>query len=383
MSGISIDSINTLLKIKYASEVAKDVNVKVGPWHEQINGNGLSAGGKYYLQPIQLGINGGVGFSDEYNLPESGTSLYDEFKVDTKNIYGVFNITKKALVTNHTPEKIVKYLTREMSSLVEALKWNMSRSLEMDSSGVLATVAGDVNATNKVVLNTVQFILPGLTVSFYNGGAIVDSARIENVDRASKTITLDKTITLTSGCKMTVYKSYGLELTGLNDIFKTDGKIYNLDRSKYSGLVPYIKEDVGEISDMAILDAINSCEDNHNISINFIRASNDVISKYLAYKQKNSLNVASMDIKGGYTAISFNGTIPIVKSKFAAEGTMDLLDSKTFQMYNLGKGEFDSESGSILQRDSGKASYTGLYTLFTEQYCRCPGGQGRLTGITA
>lgn len=382
MSGISIDSINTLLKIKYASEVAKDVNEKVGPWFEQIKGNGLSAGGKYYLQPIQLGINGGVGFSDEYALPEAATAIYDEFKVDTKNIYGVFNITKKALVTNNTPEKIVNYLTREMTSLVDSLKWNLSRSLEMQSSGILCTVTGTSSET--VTVDTVQYVLPGMMVSFYASGALLGSARIKEVDKSLKKLVFDASVKdlISVGCKITIYNSFGKELTGLNDIFESS-VIYNLERSKYSGLKPYIKNEVGEISDMVILDAINACEDNHNISIDYIRASNDVVSKYIAYKQKNNLNVASLDIKGGYKTISFNGSIPIVKSKFAPEGTMDLLDSKTFQMYNLGKGEFDSESGSILQRDSGKASYTGLYTLFTEQYCRCPGGQGRLTGITA
>ncbi len=379
---VSVQSIDKLLKIKYSNDVANGTNTMVGPWHEQIKNNGLTAGGKYYLQPIQLGMNGGVGFADEDTLPVAGTPLLEEFKVDTKNVFGVFGITLKALKVNNTPEKIVNYLNREMSSLVEAVRWNLSRSLEMDSSGILTTVNGGVNASNTVTVNSTQYLLAGLTISFYNEGVLVDSARIKNVDRATKKLTLTKAVTISDGAQITIYNSYGRELTGLNDIFKKTGKIYNLSRDDYSGLIPYIKEEAGAINDMLIMNAINECEDNMPVKIDYIRASNDVVSAYIAHKQMQGLNVASLDIKGGYKTISFNGTIPIVKSKFAPAGTLDVLDSKTFQMHSLGKGEFDDTTGSIL-RPTDKAAFTGVYALFTEQYCRCPGGQGRIKGITA
>lgn len=379
---VSVQSIDKLLKIKYSNDVANGTNTNVGPWHEQIKNNGLTAGGKYYLQPIQLGMNGGVGFSDETTLPIAGTPMLEEFKVDTKNVFGVFGITLKSLKVNDTPEKIVNLLNREMTSLVEAIRWNLSRSLEMDSTGVLTTVKVAANATNVVTVNSTQYLMPGITVSFYNDGVIVDSARIKNVDRATGKLTLTKAVTISDGALVTIYNSYNKELTGLNDIFKKTGKIYNLSRNDYSGLIPYIKAEAGAINDMLILDAINACEDNMPVKIDFIRASNDVVSAYIAHKQMQGLNVASLDIKGGYKTISFNGTIPIVKSKFAPEGTLDVLDSTTFQMYNLGKGEFDDTTGGIL-RPAADASFTGIYALFTEQYCRCPGGQGRITGITA
>ncbi len=379
---VRLSSIEKLMKIKYSNDVANGVNTNMGPWNEHIKNNGLTAGGKYYLQPIQLGMNGGVGFADEDTLPIAGTPMLEDFKVDTKNIFGVFGITLKALKVNNTPEKIVNFLNREMMSLVDAIRWNVSRSLEMDSTGVLTTVKATANATNVVTVNSTQYLLPGLTVSFYNEGVIVDSARIKNVDRATGKLTLTKAVTISEGALVTNYNSYNKELTGLNDIFKNTGKIYGLSREDYSGLIPYIKAEAGAINDMLILDAINACEDNMPVKIDYIRASNDVVSAYIAHKQMQGLNVASLDIKGGYKTISFNGTIPIVKSKFAPEGTLDVLDSKTFQMYNLGKGEFDDTGGSIF-RPTDKASYTGVYALFTEQYCRCPGGQGRITGITA
>ncbi len=377
---ISTQTIDKLLKVKYANAVMEQSNTRVSPWHELIKGNGLSAGGKYYLQPIELGLNGGVGFSNETDLPNASDPILDEFKVDTKNLFGVFEITKKALKVNQTPEKMVNLLTNTMNGLVTSLRWNLSRSLEMDHTGVLGKVKTAVTNASSVVLDNVTYIMPGLVVSFYaSGGSYVDSAKVINVARSTNTITLDKNVTVAQGGLVTIYKSYNLELTGLNDIFAKTGTIYGLNKTKYDVLLPTLKEVTGEITDADILDCINDCEDYHNVKIDYIRMSPDVEKAYLAYKQKNNLNVATLDIKGGYKEMSFNGKIPMVKSKFAPKGTLDCLDSTKFQMYSLGSGEFDNETGSILTRSAGQASYTGLYTMFTEQYCRTPGGMGRIT----
>lgn len=375
---ISTETISKLLKVKYAPNVMEQANTKVSPWHELIKGNGISAGGKHYIQPIELGLNGGVGFSNEVDLPGASDPILEEFKVETKNLFGVFEITKKALKTNQSPEKIVNLLTNAMNGLVTSLKWNLSRSLEMDHSGVLGKVKSAVTASATVVLDSVQYVMPGLVVSFYSSeGSYVDSAKVINVARGTNTLTLSKNVTVAANAFVTIYKSYGMELTGLNDIFEKTGTLYGLDKSKYDILIPYVKEE-SEINDSVILDCINECEDYHNVTIDYIRMSPDVEKAYLAYKQKNNLNVASMEIKGGYKEMSFNGKIPMVKSKFAPAGTLDCLDSSKFQMYNLGQGEFDEETGSILSRTPGQASYTGLYTVFTEQYCRTPGGMGRI-----
>lgn len=379
---ITMNTIGKLLKIKYASQVEAQANTNVSAWHELIKSNGLTAGGSYYLQPIELGLNGGVGFSNEVDLPNASDPILDEFKVETKNLFGVFGITKKVLKTNQTPEKVVNLLTNSMNSLVTSLRWNLSRSLEMDHTGVLANVAGTVNSASTVTLDSVQYLMPGLVVSFYTSdGAYTDSAKVINVERSTNKITLSKAVSVSENSMVTIYKSYGMELTGLNDIFSDAVVLYGLDKSKYDILKPTIKTST-EISDSVILDCINDCEDYHNVKIDYIRMSPDVEKAYLAYKQKNNLNVASMDIKGGYKEMSFNGKIPMVKSKFAPKGTLDCLDSTKFQMYKLGEGEFDDETGSILTRESGQASYTGLYTMFTEQYCRTPGGMGRIK-ITA
>ena len=379
---ITMNTIGKLLKIKYASQVEAQANTNVSAWHELIKLNGLTAGGKYYIQPIELGLNGGVGLSNEVDLPNASDPILDEFKVETKNLFGVFGITKKVLKTNQTPEKVVNLLTNSMNSLVTSLRWNLSRSLEMDHMGVLAKVAGAVNSASTVTLDDVQYLMPGLVISFYTSdGAYTDSAKVINVERSTNSITLSKAVSVSENSMVTIYKSYGMELTGLNDIFSKTGTVYGLDKSKYNILVPTINT-VPEISDSVILDCINDCEDYHNVKINYIRMSPDVEKAYLAYKQKNNLNVASMEIKGGYNEMSFNGKIPMVKSKFAPKGTLDCLDSTKFQMYKLGEGEFDDETGSILTRESGQASYTGLYTMFAEQYCRTPGGMGRIK-ITA
>lgn len=381
---IQTSTIDKLLKIQYSNTVADQIGHKVSEWHEQIKGNVKSAGGKEYYQPIRLSLNGGVGFSNEVDLPGEASAHLESFKLTTKNIFGTFGISLKALRTDSTPEKIVKLLNDEMDTLVKSVNYHLARSLEMKSDGVLCKVANALaTAGTTLSVDNTQFIEDGMVISIYTGTVKNHDVRVKYVDHSAKTLTLESAVTAAKGDVITNIGSLNQEFTGFGDIFSTTGTIYGLNKENFKRLIPYMKTSAGAISDLLILDMINECEKRSGVKIDFLNCSYDVITKYLQMKQANSMNVATMEIKGGYTTMTFNGMIPMVKSRFAPEGTMDVLDSKTFSMYNLGKGGFVDEAGGILQQLPGKASFAGTYAMFSEQYCCVPGGQGRLSGLTA
>ena len=381
---ITIESVEKLLKHKYADTVADQVGFKVSELHEKIKSHNKSAGGKEFIQPIKMSLNGGVAFSNETDLPDSATAFLDNFKVQTKIIFGVLNISLKALRANNTAEKIVNLLNTEMDDLVRSVKYHKARAMEGSESGVLTTVASAVStASNVITVDDTRLLEDGMVISIYTGSAKNADARIKSIDHSTKKLTLDTAITAAKGDSITNVNSLGQEYTGLGDIFATTGKIYGIDKKDFPRLVAYQKANAGAINDMLLLDAIENCEKKCGTTIDFINCSYDAISKYVDYKQKNSVNVATIDIEGGYKSLSFNGLIPIVKSRFAPAGTMDLLDTSTFQMLNLGKAGFVQETGKILEAVPGKAAYVGTFADFSELYCSVPGGQGRISGLTA
>ncbi len=381
---ITTKSIEQLLKYKYADSVADQVGVKVSEFFEKIKSHQKAAGGKEFIQPIKLSLNGGVGFSNETDLPGSATAALDNFKVVTKNIFGVLNISVKSMRANNTPEKIVNLLNNEMDDLVRSVKYHKARAMEGSESGVLTTVAAAVTtASNSITVDDTRLLEDGMVISLYTGTAKNCDARIKSIDHATKKLTLDTAITAAKGDLITNVNSLNAEYTGLADIFSATGKIYGIDKKDYPRLVAYQKGTAGAINDMLILNAIADCERRSGTTIDFINCSYDVISKYVDYKQKNSVNVSTIDIEGGYKSLSFNGLIPMVKSRFAPAGTMDLLDTSVFQILQLGKPGFVQETGNVLESVPGKAALVGTFADFSELYCSVPGGQGRLTGLTA
>lgn len=380
---VTVQSIEKLLKYKYADTIADQVGFKVSELHEKIKSHQKAAGGSQFIQPIKLSLNGGVAFSNETDLPDSATAALDNFKVTTKNIFGVLMITLKALRANGTPEKIVNLLNTEMDDLVRSVRFHKARAMEGMESGALATVGAGVTDANTITVDDTRLLEDGMVISLYTGTTKKGDARIKSIDHAGKKLVLDATVTVAKGDVITNVNSLGQEYTGLGDIFNGTSTIYGVDRKNYNRLVAYQKANAGAINDIMILDAISDCEHKSGTSIDFINCAYDVISKYVDYKQKNSVNVATMDIEGGYKSLSFNGLIPMVKSRFAAAGSMDLLDTSVFQMLQLGKPGFVQETGKILEAVPGKAAFVGTFADFSELYCSVPGGQGRLTGITA
>ena len=93
------------------------------------------------------------------------------------------------------------------------------------------------------------------------------------------------------------------------------------------------------------------------------------------------MQVQTMQIEGGFNAISFNG-IPVVADRFCPRGTMYLLNSADFKLYQLCDWQWmEGENGQILRQVPGKPVYSATLVKYAELICERPQGQGRLTDI--
>jgi hypothetical protein len=379
-----ITAVNALLKEKVAPQVANQISDNISPFYDEIKNNTIAGGGKGYFEPIQLGINGGVAFSGEVNTPEAQVNPLDRFKVDTKNLFGVMGITEK-LLRQGNAESIVNHFGWESQKLVESIKFNKKRAIEGGSDGTCALADGAVDDDYDVVVDNTNRLEVGMFVTFYDAAtkAKITTHEIKKIDEDTLTITLATKVSCGDGDIITNVDSYGLELTGLNDIFKNNNTIYGIDRTDISALHPYIKANFGAVSDEGINLAIQRIEGRRNVKINFILMAYDVQNFYMAYTKGVGQFVQSLELKGGFKTISFNGIIPMVSSRFAPNGQMDLLDTKTFKFVELGTPSFMNTGNGILDKIQNAAAYQATFCDFTELYCNKPGGQGRLTGVTA
>lgn len=388
---VTISSADAALKNYYLGVVADQLNTESNPLLARIKQTTAHVWGKDVRRLVREGINGGVGAGSEASeLPQANGNGYAQLVTSLKNLYGTIEITDKAMRASASNEgAFVNLLNDEMEGLVRASSFNLGRMLYGDGSGILGTVTAVSGTT--VTMSTVKNFAVGMTVDFLNEYGVVNTnaqgRRVNAVDRVNKKITLSgttlTTVTLPIGSGCCVQGSYGFELTGLGAIFNlSKSNIYGLSRSAHSFLNPYVKTDIGAITEAEIQTAIDTVEETSGSKINFIVCSWGVKRALTNVLAERHSFVNTVELEGGFKGISFCG-IPVIADRFCPDGTMYLLNTDDFALHQLCDWEWlADEDGCILKQVAGKPVYTATLVKYADLVCVRPCGQAMLSGIT-
>ncbi len=378
MTITTINADNTLKKY-YLSAVSDQLNSFTNPFLARIRQTTNDVVGREIKKLVRFGVNGGVAAgSEDGALPEAHGSLYTLLTTTLKNLFGTIEISDKAIRSSSTDQgAFINLLDEEMESLVRSASYNMSRMLFGDGSGKLGKVA--TASGTKCTVDDVTNFTDGMQVDLYNGSNKVETnILIKAVDRDAKSLVLSKSITAEAGYDFYAAGSRNSELTGLGSIFST-ASLYNNSRTDNAWLKPYTKE-VEELTEDEIQLAIDKVEEKSGGKINFIMCSWGVrrqLVKLLSQYHK----AETLELEGGYKAISFNG-IPVVVDRFCPKGTMFLLNTDDFVLHQLCDWEWlEDEGGKILKQVPGKAVYSATLVKYADLVCYRPCGQAKLTGI--
>ncbi|MBE5764150.1 MAG: phage major capsid protein [Clostridiales bacterium] len=387
---VTMTSADNALKSLYLGVVSEQLNTGVNPLLAKIKQTTQDVWGKEIRRVAQYGINGGIGAgTEDGELPAAAGNNYDQFVLTLKNLYGTIEISDKAVrASENSVGAFVNLLNAEMEGLLKASSFNFGRMLFGDGNGTLATVSAI--SDNTVTVDSVKNIVEGMVVDFVTaaGSAISNATarRVVYVDRANKQIKVSGAALTTAqvpvGSIITVQNSYGKEITGLKAIFKDSGSIYGLDRATHKWLIPYMKDNVGEISETAIQTAIDELEENTGSKVNFIVCSSGVKRAYQKHLATYKRNIDVMELNGGYKALSYNG-IPVISDRFCPEGTMYLLNTDDFILHQLCDWKWlEGEDGRVLKQVANKPVYSATLVKYADLVCTRPCGQAMLSGIT-
>lgn len=385
---VTLETADNVLKSFYLDAVTDALNVKINPLLARIKRTTANVVGKDVKKAVRVGINGGFGAGSETgDLPTAGENEYVQFVTTLKNLYGTIEISDKALRASANSEgSFVNLLNDEMNSLVKSASFNFGRMLFGDGKGRFGKVVA-VNG-NTVTMSTTKGIVEGMLVSFCTSSgsaiALVQKRKVLSVNRETAEIVLDgntlSEAVLPVNSQIYVQESIRNEITGLDAIF-SENALYGVDRT-YSAMQPYMKSDVGSITENVIQTAIDKIEENSGSQVNFIVCSWGVRRALAEYFKSFKTMLPTMELEGGFHAMSFNG-IPIVADKFCPDGTMYLLNTDDFAFHQLCDWQWlESEDGKILKQIAGKPVYTATLVKYAELMCDRPAGQGMLSGIT-
>lgn len=388
---VTLTNAENALKTVYLDTVVDLINTKTNPFLTVINRTSRDIWGKHVMKVIKKGVNGGMKAGTETDdLPVSSGVEYETLTLPLKNFYGTIEISDKALrASENHAGAFVNLLNAEMESLITSCKNNFGRMLFGDGSGKLSTVV-DVEADGECVVDSVKLLQEGMIIDFITpGGNIIPCMRnrkIVSIDRDRNTIQIDGESgwinEFVNGSYITIQGSLNNELTGLESIFSKEGSLYGLDKKVHKFLIPYIKENQGEITEEALQKAIDTIEENTGNSINYIVCSFGVKRALQALFAKKRISVDVVELSGGYKGISYNG-IPIVADRFCPEGTLYLLNTHDFELHQLCDWCWlESGDGHILHQIPGKPVYSATLVKYADLLCSKPCGQGKISGIT-
>lgn len=383
---ITLTTANNALQSFYLDAVAHQLNMEINPFLAQVKQHTADVYGKDVKKVVRYGISGGIGAgSEDGTLPTAGNGNYLVFTSALKNLFGSIRITDKAIKASATDESsFVNLLNEEMEHLVKSASYNFGRMLFGDGTGTLATVSAA--SMGKLTVDSTKNIDEGMIVDVHSasGSAIVSGKRITAIDRDNNYVTIEgsySTDSLSSASFITLQNSYNMELTGLGAIFSTSA-LYGLSRSSSACMTPYSKASVGAISENVIQTAIDTIDERSGSKVNFIICSYGVKRALAEVLSSSRRSLDTMELNGGYIAMNFNG-IPVVADRFCPEGTMYLLNTDDFGLYQLGDWDWlRGDDGGILKQIAGSPVFEATLAKYADLMCVRPCGQGMLSGIT-
>lgn len=390
---VTISSAENALKTLYLGVVSDQLNTKVNPLLAKIKQSTADVWGKEVRKLVPYGANGGIGAgTEDGDLPTAAGNNYKQFCLTLKNLYGTIEISDKAIrASANNSGAFVNLLNAEMEGLIKASKFNFGRMLFGDGSGKLATVSSV--SGNTVTMDSVSNVIEGMVVDFmtpsgatYTGVSGATGRRILSIDRANKTVTLNGgalTGVVSENDIVTVQGSFGKEITGLGAIFGNSTSLYGITRSENLWLTPKtVAAKEGVIDDSTIQKVVDELEDVAGSTANFIVCNSGVRRAYQNYLTSNRTNVDTINLDGGFKAISFGG-IPVVTDRFSPSGNMYVLNTDEFTLHQLCDWRWlEGDDGRVLKQTAGKPVYTATLVKYADLLCEKPSGQGVITGIT-
>ena len=387
---ITLNTADNALKSFYLDAVTDALDCKANAFLAKIQRSTADVVGKDVKKLVKYGINGGISAGTEDGSLPKACSMNDVlFTSSLKNLYGTIEISDKALRASANNEgAFVNILNNEMQELIKSASFNFGRMLYGDGTGKIATITGADEGGHCFPVDNVVGLVEGMCVELITADGMKipngSGSYIARVDRENKkaVISCNQPLlgTLT-GAGIYVQGSYGNELTGLKAIFDND-KLYGVNRADKPALQPYKKDEVGEIDENTIQTAMDQIEEVSGRQVNLIVCSWGVRRALINYFKQYKAVMPSMELEGGFKALSFNG-VPVVADRFCPEGTMYLLNTDDFKICQLCDWKWlEGEDGKILKQIPGKPVYTATLVKYAELMCERPNAQGRLTGIT-
>ena len=382
---LSMTSIANALKYWYLEGLRYQLNEQASVFLAQLERDQEHVEGYKIKMGLSYGVTGGIGNrSDTGTLPTVNPRKFVQAEWDTLNIFAKIQVTDKAIQASRSNRgAFIQALAHDMEKAERDAKRDYSRQVMGDGTGKLATVTAvsSSSTTHTVTLDSAKWFAEGMLISVYTS-ATEDTAETEvtSVDKDNNKIVFVATTAPEANDVIYTAGNKDLELTGVAKVMTADNTLYNIARATNKWFNPTIKAVSGEISEVKIQEGIDDAEDETGNTIDFLICEKGVRRAYVNLLSAMKQIVNTLDLKGGFKGISFNG-IPLVADKYCASGELLALSLANWKMYEMADWDWMDSDGNILFRNTNTPVYNAVLRKYADLGCDLPKGQVRFTGI--
>lgn len=390
---LSVTSLNDVLKSFYLEVVAKQINSGASPLYDMIEKTSVNVNGKNAIVPVYYGISGGLETTvdDGASLPNANPCLRATLEVPLRNVYGVIDVTDKALrISKNSAEGVIDVLGTEIQAMVNSARHSLNRMLWTNGSGLVGTIGDLTGHTNKIKfpVDSTRLFTPGMVVDIYRGSVLLYSElRIQEVKTDENMVVFNTMIKtdkpLQAGDSIYAYNSHSSELHGLPYLFQSDDDYYHgASKSQNSGVNGTQRNLGGALTTEAMQDFLDLLETRSDVTPDLIVCNKKLRRDYIQYLQANRTNIDYLNLDGGFRTLSYNG-IPLYGERFCPEGEMYFINTDNVKMVQLNDWEWlEGNNGTILNRLDDKAAYQAVLVKYANYVATVPNSIGRLYGVT-
>lgn len=396
----------TQLNLTGASAVLKDWYLD--PLREQMNQStplvaelardSEHVAGKQIILPLHVSRSEAVGARSETGtLPTAAAQGYDRAIFNVSYLYGRIELTLPVIkATDSDRASFIRALESETKGMMTELKEDIDRQLAANDekgNGYLASVSGTSTTAANVTTVPLTSEFPArfklrvgmvVTVVDANNAAITDATAVTvtavtvagGVATEFKYANTGSNPTTASTSKVVRVNTHngttgGFELVGLAGIVKATGTLQGIDPAVQTiwkasvasngGTPRAISDDVLQgAADTVWLEAGTDSSDLAIVSNIFQRR------KYAASLTSQKRFTNTLELKGGFSTITWNDTAPFLIDKYVRNDAVYMINRKHLKIYELADYDWMDQDGAVLSRTSNKAAYEA--TLY--KYCQ-------------
>lgn len=376
---ITVSTAEKALKTVYLGVIGNQLNYGANPLLSKIKQTTNNVYGNEIVKSLSYGISGGVTAAAEADeLPGGYGRTFLQLKGTLKNLYGTLEISDKAIrCSQNSAGAFVNLLNDEMETLIKSSTYNLGRMLYGNGSGILGQVAASNEvAGQEIVVDSLRNFAPNQVIRMVNSNAYTtyDPMVITLIDRSTNTISINRYADRDfKGYYIASLKGLNNEITGVGALFDSKiNTIYGIRKDVYPWIKPYSKDSVGAISELVIQSAIDEIEEVTGTEVDFISCSAGVRRAYQECMSTMRRNIDVMNLDGGFRALSYNG-IPLIADKFVADDEMLLLNTKEFELCQLGDWQWlEGNDGKIIKQKDNYPVYSATLVKYAELICNKP-----------